>query len=219
MKIVIGVTTWGGERQERSTFLSYWNNTEASPHEIYLVCADGTKMDDAVTEKRIAHCRQFSADFLSRTGQSARRMIIDYAKTKEADLCFFINHDILFFSPGWLGRLTYFFERNREVGLVSLKPINGRGFHDHLEQWGGAPIVIEEVEGPFAIKLETAKQLDNIEDIDFDLQLLALGYPSFCLPWPPVLNMSPLPACGVSIKINRLVMWLDKLGQERSAEL
>lgn len=219
MKIVIGVMAVS-EAHERKFFGLLWNNREALDHEIFLVAIGEKTLSREERITREASCLKFHAKFLPIENDSPRFAFLEYAKHKESELCFIFPQGTYIYAPGFISRTIYFFQRNKNVGMVGYKPINGRGFDDGAACWLESPSVIEEPHGPFAIRTETMAQLDYVDGNDWGVQLSLLGHYSFRLPWPPIFNEvhlhEPFPAVR---KPESLVFWMNKAGEEKSVIL
>ena len=216
MKIVIGIMT--EKLSDAAGWLtSYWNNVESMEHEIFLVIIDSNSSDKKRDETA---CRRLHADFLYATHANWRSLFHNYATLKQADLCVFFPSNCRIFTPGFFTRVVNFFQKNRDVGTLGFKAINGRGFNDGDGGWVENPKIIEEPVGPFAIEMETLNQLDYIDGNDWGVQVATVGRYSYSLPWPPVFNENPLSLPSVASKgPDRLVFWINKAGIECSVRI
>lgn len=223
MKIVVGVTTYGMSELEIGFLTSFWNNCEQSGNEISLVCVDDGTPSPARVREREAMVRRLNCDFISngvnRGIPASWNVILNYAKSKGAELTGVFNNDIRFLVPGFIERVVYFYQKNQNVGMIGLPLVQERGFHDSDPRWLTAPGKVGAAVGcSFFTPTELALSVVNPdgsrgffeallsfhEETTFGFRLNEMDYQSWMLPWPPAVHFG-----GATFQANPELIWRD----------
>lgn len=237
MHIIIGVSTYGSLPRVNGFIKSVMSNMEdISPHTLTFVCYDDGTPDQQAVNERIAFCKRYGFKYVRNVENRGISFTWNrIAQYEEADLVGVFNDGVRFLSPGWLTRLIFFFEKNINIGMVSLPTINEMGFDSNGSGWLSTPQrIISPCDRCFAIRPDILFQISNkneqngFPEDDLTSSLFYVGqkftennFFSYLLPWPPVRYIEETIEQKVIIEqssknSDRQIIWLDRDGIERS---
>ena len=218
--IVISCTTYGSLPRANKFWHSVNANLEPGLNIRKVMLDDGTLHLPSLRERR-EFCRRFGIHLIehgnNRGIPAAWNSIMSYSMAEGAWLTCIFNDDLTFLAPGWLSRMIYFFEKNRDIGMVGLPLVQESGFKSDDSRWDNPPGRVGAAVGcAFGVQPETwalVKQPDGStgfyetlksfhEEVDLGFELAKLGKLSYMLPFPPCWHMG-----GATFQANPELVW------------
>ena len=127
----------------------------------------------------------------------------DKSRVEESQYIVILNNDVVV-TPEWLDSMFYFFENNKDVGVVGLHQIHGLPGEENKVQsdiFGNAdvstkPAIVLNPPGQcFMFRRSVYKEVGPFdennfrcmyEDVDFGTRCLEMGYKNYCLSYPRI---------------------------------
>lgn len=222
MKIIVGASTYGPLPRVNMWIKTLWSNMEEmKDHDVHvMVCDDGTQ-DSKVVRDRANFCRSWNVRFL----HNEKNLGIPATWNRlcqsvpDADLAIIHNDDIRCLIPGWLTRVTHFFEHNENIGTVGFPLVNQPAFVDMDARWWDQPGRVGcAVGAAFAVRPSDVFSVKNVdgssgywedllafhEELEMGFCLAQQGKLSVMLPWPPFYHQG-----GATFAANEELIWRD----------